>query len=229
MYYITHTTKEITNRLSTSVTSLILNVTNLYHTVNQDISLDVNKHEDSTLTYLRKNIDLFKNSFVVNLVQVIVSLVGVLYSSSQHALLRTYMSSVSGNQRIVKYWTSINMNLKSNPEVLKLSNMKVNYPQSQSNRLIWSWKWYISFDGKWNHSRTSNAQSTDEFTTYKYIENDFWKFARPCLHWGSRRQFWKLKSTWMSWHWKYTLHMKSNRKQSYILQSSYRNDNNDKP
>lgn len=103
MYYITRTTKEITNRLSTSVTSRVLNVTNSHHTVDQDISLDVNKHEDSTLTYLLKNIDLFKNSFVVNLVQVIVSLVGVLYSSSQHALLRTYMSSVSGNQRIVKY------------------------------------------------------------------------------------------------------------------------------
>lgn len=68
LYYITRTTKEITNRLSTSVTSLVLNVTNSYHTVDQDISLDVNKHED---------IDLFKNSFVINLVQVIVSLVGV--------------------------------------------------------------------------------------------------------------------------------------------------------
>lgn len=76
-YYITRTTKEITNRLSKSVTSLVLNVTNSYHTVDQDFSLDVNKNEDSTLTYLRTDIDLFKNSFVVNLVQVIVSLVGV--------------------------------------------------------------------------------------------------------------------------------------------------------
>lgn len=76
-YYITRTTKEITNRLSTSVTSLVLNVTKSYHTVDQDFSLDVNKHEDSTLTYLPKDIDVFKNSFVINLVQVIVSLVGV--------------------------------------------------------------------------------------------------------------------------------------------------------
>nr|XP_034319053.1 uncharacterized protein LOC105332632 [Crassostrea gigas] len=72
-----HWQLKITDRLSTSVTSLALNVTNSYHTVDQDISLDVNKHEDSTLTYLRKDIDLFKNSFVINLVQVIVSLVGV--------------------------------------------------------------------------------------------------------------------------------------------------------
>lgn len=77
LYYITRTTKEITNRLSTSVTSLVLNVTNSYHNVDQDISLDVNKHEDSTLIYLPTDIDLFKNSFVINLVQVIVSLVGV--------------------------------------------------------------------------------------------------------------------------------------------------------
>lgn len=77
LYYITRTTKEITNRLSTSVTPLTLNVTNSYHTVDQDISLDVNKHEDSTLIYLPTDIDLFKNSFVINLVQVIVSLVGV--------------------------------------------------------------------------------------------------------------------------------------------------------
>lgn len=77
MYYITRTTKEITNRLSTLVTSRVLNVTNSYHTVDQDISLDVNKHEDTSLIYLPTDIDLFKNSFVVNLVQVIVSLVGV--------------------------------------------------------------------------------------------------------------------------------------------------------
>lgn len=62
LYYITRTTKEITNRLSTSVTSLALNVTNSYHTVDQDISLDVNKHEDSTLIYLPTDIDLFKKA-----------------------------------------------------------------------------------------------------------------------------------------------------------------------
>lgn len=42
-----------------------------------DRDFPVNKHEDSTLIYLPTDIDLFKNSFVINLVQVIVSLVGV--------------------------------------------------------------------------------------------------------------------------------------------------------
>lgn len=45
--------------------------------VDQDSPADVNKYEDSTLTYLPTDIDLFKNSFVINLFQVIVSLGGV--------------------------------------------------------------------------------------------------------------------------------------------------------
>lgn len=49
----------------------------MYQTVDQDSPADVNKHEDSTLTYLPTDIDLFKNSYMINLVQVVVSLVGV--------------------------------------------------------------------------------------------------------------------------------------------------------
>lgn len=53
------------------------NVTSLYQTFDQDFSLDVDKHEESTLIYLPTDIDLFKNSFVIDLVQAVVSLVGV--------------------------------------------------------------------------------------------------------------------------------------------------------
>lgn len=53
------------------------NVTSLYQTIDQDFSVDVDKHEDSTLIHLPTDIDLFKNSFVINLVQIVVSLVGV--------------------------------------------------------------------------------------------------------------------------------------------------------
>lgn len=42
-----------------------------------DRDFPVNKHEDSTLIYLPTDIDLFKNSFVINLVQVVVILVGI--------------------------------------------------------------------------------------------------------------------------------------------------------
>lgn len=73
----TGSTRKILDRHSASVTFTVSNVTSLYKTVDQDFSVDVDKHEDSTLIYLPTDIDLFKNSFVINLFQAVVSLVGV--------------------------------------------------------------------------------------------------------------------------------------------------------
>lgn len=77
LFYFTGSTNENTNRLGTSVNFKVSNGTSLYQTEDQVFPADGNKHEDSTLTYLPTDIDLFKNSFVINLVQVVVSLVGV--------------------------------------------------------------------------------------------------------------------------------------------------------
>lgn len=105
-------TKEISDRHSASVTFTVLNGTISYRTVDRDFP--VNKHEDSTLIYLPTDIDLFKNSFVINLVQVIVSLVGIFVFFLLHALLHTYILNVSGRQRMVKDLTAINLNLNTN-------------------------------------------------------------------------------------------------------------------
>lgn len=76
--YLTGATKEMSVRLSALVISNeVSKGASLYQTVNQDISEDVNKYEDSTMIYLPTNNDLFTNNFLINLVQVIVSLVGV--------------------------------------------------------------------------------------------------------------------------------------------------------
>lgn len=76
--YLTGATKEMSVRLSTLVISNeVSKGASLYQTVNQDISEDVNKYEDSTMIYLPTNNDLFTNNFLINLFQVIVSLVGV--------------------------------------------------------------------------------------------------------------------------------------------------------
>lgn len=75
--YFTGSTRDILDRNSASVTFTVSNVTSLYQTVDQDFSVDVDKHEDSTLIYLSTDIDVFKNSFVINLFQAVVSLVGV--------------------------------------------------------------------------------------------------------------------------------------------------------
>lgn len=92
------------------------NVTSLYLTVDQDFSVDVDKHEDSTLIYLPTDIGLFKNSFVINLVQAVVSLVGVfVFFFLPHALLHTYILSASGIRRMVKDLKVTNVNLNTNP------------------------------------------------------------------------------------------------------------------
>lgn len=66
--YFTGSKNEIKNRLSASVTFKVSNSTSLYQTEDQDFPADVNLPKDN---------DLFKNSFLINLVQAVVSLVGV--------------------------------------------------------------------------------------------------------------------------------------------------------
>lgn len=61
-----------------------------YETKAQDL-VDLSKKEDSTLT----DISLFQNSFIIDIVQVTVSLVGVLSSFLSYVFLQIYTSNAS--------------------------------------------------------------------------------------------------------------------------------------
>lgn len=157
------------------VTITASNVTSLYLTVDQDFSVEGVKHEDSTLIYLPTDIDLFKNSFVINLVQAVVSLVGV-FVFFFAACVVTYIyfkcfrhttdgKRLKSNQCESEYnslsFEAVEYESPLHSELEQQANLELTYLTPVFRNDEKSEKY---FGGKQNRSRYPNAQSTDLFT-----------------------------------------------------------------